>query len=398
LQTELTRTQEELADTPFDAQKLDSLMDAAGIDALFVTSKHNVQYLLGGYRFFFFDRMDAIGQSRYLPILIYPRGEAGKSAYFGNAMESFEQELTPLWVPEMHPNFWGALDATAAASAYLMRIGLASGRIGVETAFLPADAFRELQSALPGATFWRASDALDQLRAVKTPNELRFMREASERVIDAMLTVFASHGPGVTKRELVAALRREEQARDLTYEYCLTTVGTSHNRAPSSEATWEIGQPLSLDSGATLEGYIGDVCRMGVLGEPDSELQQLFDEVLTIQDTAIARVKAGEVGGAVQTTGAEAACRSPHRDNLHFVAHGVGLVSHEDPHLTNTGPVPYQADDAGAPLKPGMVLSVETTLLHPRRGFIKLEDTVAVTDNGFEIFGDAGRLLNRGKF
>jgi Xaa-Pro aminopeptidase len=85
-------------------------------------------------------------------------------------------------------------------------------------------------------------------------------------------------------------------------------------------------------------------------------------------------------------------------DNLHFVAHGVGLVSHEDPHLTDIGPVPYPADDAGAPLKSGMVFSVETTLLHPRRGFIKLEDTVAVTDNGFEIFDDAGRLLNRGKF
>jgi Xaa-Pro aminopeptidase len=86
LQTELTRT-EQLARPPFDAEKLDSLMDAAGIDALVATSKHNVQYLLGGHRFFFFDRMDAIGQSRYLPILIYPRGSADKSAYFGNAME-----------------------------------------------------------------------------------------------------------------------------------------------------------------------------------------------------------------------------------------------------------------------------------------------------------------------
>ena len=37
---------------PFDSQKLDSLMDEAGIDALIVTSKHNIQYLLGGYRFF----------------------------------------------------------------------------------------------------------------------------------------------------------------------------------------------------------------------------------------------------------------------------------------------------------------------------------------------------------
>ena len=39
---------------PFDADKLDRLMDEAGIDVLVATSKHNVQYLLGGHRAFFF--------------------------------------------------------------------------------------------------------------------------------------------------------------------------------------------------------------------------------------------------------------------------------------------------------------------------------------------------------
>ena len=59
---------------PFDSGRLDKLMDEAGIDVLLVTSKHNVQYLLGGYRFFFFDYMDAIGLSRYLPVFVYVKG------------------------------------------------------------------------------------------------------------------------------------------------------------------------------------------------------------------------------------------------------------------------------------------------------------------------------------
>lgn len=42
-----------------------------------------------------------------------------------------------------------------------------------------------------------------------------------------------------------------------------------------------------------------------------------------------------------------------------------------------------------------MVLSIETTLAHPRRGFVKLEDTVAVTAEGYEAFGDAGRGWSR---
>ena len=74
----------------------------------------------------------------------------------------------------------------------------------------------------------------------------------------------------------------------------------------------------------------------------------------------------------------------------------MGLISHEAPRLTGRGPVPYPAYDADLPLETGMVISIETTILHPRRGYIKLEDTVAVTETGSEGFGDGGRGWNRG--
>ena len=74
----------------------------------------------------------------------------------------------------------------------------------------------------------------------------------------------------------------------------------------------------------------------------------------------------------------------------------MGLVSHEAPRLTATGPVPYDAYDATRPLETGMVVSVETTLQHPKRGFIKLEDTIVVTDTGFDIYGEGARGWNRG--
>src|SRR5450432_3669137 len=84
---------------PFDAARLDALLDEAGIDALAVSSKHNIQYLFGGYRFFFFDHFDATGVSRYLPLLIYVRGRPDQSAYVGNPMEAYERELGKFWVP-----------------------------------------------------------------------------------------------------------------------------------------------------------------------------------------------------------------------------------------------------------------------------------------------------------
>ena len=76
------------------------------------------------------------------------------------------------------------------------------------------------------------------------------------------------------------------------------------------------------------------------------------------------------------------------------MAHGMGLVSHEAPRLTGKGGVPYPGDDAAKPLEAGMVISIETTLVHPTRGFVKLEDTVAVTDSGWEAYGDTGRGWN----
>jgi Xaa-Pro aminopeptidase len=214
-------------------------------------------------------------------------------------------------------------------------------------------------------------------------------------VVDSMLTVIASHGPGSTKLELVEALRREEVNRGLTFEYCLITAGTSLNRAPSDQV-WGAGDILSLDSGGNYKGYIGDLCRMAIQGEPDSELEDLLGEVDEIQMAARRPIRSSANGADIYTSAGEVLKRSSRANPIEFVAHGMGLISHEAPRLTSHGPIPYPACDADRPLESGMVISIETTLMHPRRGFIKLEDTIAVTDRGWEAFGDRGRGWNRG--
>ena len=89
---------------PFDTKRLDRLMDDAGIDVLIANSKHNIQYLLGGHRSIFFDYMDAMGISRYLPILVYPKGAPEKAAFFGHRLESHQNEVQPFWTPESRTN------------------------------------------------------------------------------------------------------------------------------------------------------------------------------------------------------------------------------------------------------------------------------------------------------
>src|SRR6266540_1018941 len=114
---------------PFDADRLDRLMDEAGIDILVATSKHNVQYLLGGHRAFFFESMDAMGLSRYLPVLIYPKDNRQKAAYFGHRMESYQKENNPFWVSEAQTNSSGSLDVMAKAMDYTRRAGVKTKRI-----------------------------------------------------------------------------------------------------------------------------------------------------------------------------------------------------------------------------------------------------------------------------
>ncbi len=388
-------TRDNAVATPFDQARIDRILDEAGIDVLLASSKHNVQYLLGGYKFIFFAAMDAIGHSRYLPVLIYETGKPQNAGYVGNRMETGEHAVHPFWTPAVLTSSWGTLDAANAAIEHVKKIGKAKARIGYEPAFLTADAYVALRAALPDASFVDATHALERVRAIKTPAEIDKLRKASELITDSMLAVFSGMGEGASKAEIVQRLRSEETNRGLNFEYCLITIGSSHNRAISDQR-WQRGEVLSIDSGGNYQGYIGDLCRMGILGEPDAELQDILAEIELVQQAAFSKCQPGTLGGDM-ITHAEAALKgirnAPHTD---FFAHGMGLITHEVPFLMTNHPVAYEGVDAAHPLEPGMVLSVETTMAHPKRGFIKLEDTVAITASGHELLGDRGRGWNRG--
>jgi Xaa-Pro aminopeptidase len=381
---------------PFDTQKLDELLDQAGIDVLVATSKHNVGYLLGGYRFFFFETMDPIGLSRYQPVFVYARGQAERSVYIGNRLETFEKQLNRFWTSVAETSWMTSVDAMQSAVSHIVKMGVPTARIGVEMPFIPLDAAQVLQSAFAGSQLIDATVPLERLRARKTAAELALLKEASERVVASMQATFAAAKPGMTKHDVVAQLRREETNRGLNFEYCLISAGTSLNRAPSDQVLAS-GDIMSLDSGANYHGYIGDLCRMGMVGEPDAELKELLAEVETIQQAARKPIKAGARGGDIYAAAEAAMSGSKQLPHFDFLAHGMGLVSHEAPHLTGKGVVPYPAMDADRPLESNMVISIETAILHPKRGFIKLEDTVAVTDGGWEGYGDSGRTWNLAK-
>ncbi len=378
---------------PFDAGHLDRLMDAAEIDVLVATSKHNIQYLLGGYRFFFFDTMDAIGTSRYLPALVYVKGRPEKAAYFGAALENYEKELGRFWPQNLDLSGTGSVSTGQRVLSYLKTLGPLK-RVAVESGFIPADADAVLRDGA-GCEIVDGVVPLERLRARKTPQEITYLREASERVVQSMMAVFREHcAPGTSKFEIAEAMRRQEVNRGLVFDYLLVTAGTSLNRAPSDQRLAE-GDIISLDSGGNFKGYIGDLCRMGIVGgRPDAELEELLAFVEEVQQAVREPIAPGRRGGDIFDVGDRLVAASRHARYTHFQAHGMGLVTHEAPRLMDTPRLSYTGYDKERALEPGMVISIETTMAHPKRGFIKLEDTILVTAEGHEALGDGGRVWN----
>ena len=380
--------------TPFSSAKLDTLLGESGIDVLLVTSKHNLQYLLGGYRYYFFEHLDTIGLGRYLPVLGYLKGHVDQSFYVGSGDESWGIEVFPFWPQRISTEAWTSAEAARIAAQYVRSLGITAPKIGLELEFWTANAWETLRAQLPGATFVDSTEVLEELRAAKTPEELDQLRKAAAAIVDSMVATFHWLREGMIETDIVEHLRMEETSRGLDYGFTLIATGPTFGRGPSSRRIGN-GEIISIDPGGQWHGYLADMARMGVLGEPTVLMKELLDEVSSVQAAVRTPIKAGALGGTIYDSALKALAACPHRADMHFVAHGMGLIPHEAPRLTATGPVPYPDKHAKRPLETGMVLSIETSLKHPDVGFVKLEDTVVVTDSGWEALGDWGRGWNQ---
>jgi len=372
---------------PFDRDRLERRMQADGVDFVLATSPHNVSYLLGGYRSHFFSEMTAIGLSRHAAAVGYPCGQPEHAFYIGGPVEAAQQELEPLWVRDAVNAVWTTHRLGVAAADLIRGLRLDQATIAVELPFLAADTFVALVESLPQARVVDAVPILEHLRAVKLPHELTLISEAADAIVEAMLATLDGARPGITTRELAALLAAEEMQRGLRFDYCLAAVGPGVNRTPS-DVRWGTGQALSLDSGGSKAGYIGDLARMAVIGRPSRRQRELLKEVGSVQAAAREPIRAGVIGKEIYSSAVAALALCRHGSSMEFVAHGMGLVSHEAPRLTSTGPVAYPADHVDLPLEAGMVLSIETTAIDPEVGLVKLEDTVAVTESGSIGYGD----------
>ena len=378
---------------PFDQDRLHHAMDAGRIDALLVTSAVNIRYLTGGYHCLFFDTMEELGVSKYGPAILYRKGHPEHAFFLGSYFDKEQLANDPIWVPNAELSNWVGTTTPPLIADWVRKEGLTTGTIGIEYPFLSAEVFVELQRLLPDVTWVDAVKPLEYLRAIKRPDELQTLRVASEKVVEAMLYGFRELRAGMSSRDIEQLVARRERELGLVFDYCLVGFGKDTNRTPRANMIFADGMIADFDSGGNSDGYIGDLCRMGSHGEPEPLQRQLLQEIDHVQMATRAPMKAGARGGELVDAARKAIAECEHGSWMGFIVHGMGLVSHEAPRLV-TKPIPYSDEWAERPLEAGMVVSIETTIAKPECGYVKLEDTVAVTATGSEGFGDGGRGWN----
>jgi Xaa-Pro aminopeptidase len=242
---------------------------------------------------------------------------------------------------------------------------------------------------------------LQDLREVKTDEELRFLQKAIDLTAAAHREAFRSIEPGLREYEIEAVIEYVFQRGGAEYTGFPSIVGSGENSIilhyESNRRTMEAGDVVVMDIGAEYRGYSADITRtVPVSGRFSDEQRLIYEAVLEAQEAAIAAALPGagfgDVGAAASAVLAErlqelGLISSPNglrRFLPHGVSHYLGLDVH----------------DAGTygPLRPGNVITVEPGIYIAPSGDveerwwnigIRIEDDVLITEEGPRVLSGA---------
>ena len=254
-----------------------------------------------------------------------------------------------------------------------------SGRVGFEDAKLSVRQLARLEAALgEGVDLVPAGDLVEQLRAVKAPDEIERMAAASE-LADGVLRWTIERGlAGRTEREVARAC--EARIRELGAEPSFPPIiAAGENGAlphgEPGEREIGAGELVVFDMGAELDGYCSDGTRTFATGEPGEEAREVYDLVLAAQLASLAAIRVGASGKEVDAVAREMISEAGHGDHFgHGLGHGVGLEVHESPRLATT------SEDE---LRERNAVTVEPGIYLPGRFGVRIEDLVVVTGDGY---------------
>src|SRR5437868_5965134 len=248
-----------------------------------------------------------------------------------------------------------------------------------------AEATLHLGEAVGFERLRAGSRLVNELRRVKSDEELAAIGRAIETVQRAMAAVGPLVVPGATMVELVEAVEHELRAAGSRCPSFTTHIftGLGDEDFDSGRATGHepipAGTSVMFDFGGVVDGYCSDFGRTVYCGEPPQDYVEIYDVMLAAQEEGRAAASAGTPARDVN-----AACRRPIEDAglgehfRHRMGHGIGMDVHERPFIS---------PEDETPLERGMTFTDEPSIIIPGRFSVRIEDIVMCEDG-------AGRMLN----
>lgn len=234
-----------------------------------------------------------------------------------------------------------------------------------------------------------APPIVEELRAVKDPEELELIRRAVALGDEAFQAVAARIEPGWTERQVAWELEkyaREHGAEGMSFETIVAAGpwGAMPHAQPRDRPI-QAGEPIVIDMGVRVGGYCSDLTRTIVVGQADGRFRRVYDIVLTAQLTAEELVRAGMKGEEAHLLAHSVIAEAGYGENFgHGLGHGVGLQIHESPRLAKAS-----RDE----LRPGMVVTIEPGIYIPGWGGVRIEDMVVIENGKAQVLSRAPKLF-----
>ena len=219
-----------------------------------------------------------------------------------------------------------------------------------------------------------------QQRARKAPEEIACLRRAIAISEAALQATMAWARPGHSERQIASRLRAEmleRGAHGIAFLLVLTGEKSGLPHGNTGDRIWGEGEFLLIDFGATYEGYPADITRTFCVGKATTQMQSMFDAVAAANAAARAAAAPGMTCAQLDHVARRVINNAGLGDYfIHRLGHGLGLSIHELPNIV--------AGNKQA-LQPGMVFTIEPGVYLPGVGGIRIEDNVALTDDGADV-------------